>query len=140
VSVTTIFRSETKVSASHGFDHNNIYGNDRHRPALALTPPFNHNVVPALNPGPSAHCGVLNVGALALPDRAGRRSGRRVRPEWRSDSGYAVRNQRVLMWGAVELVGTAAGRASLGRRSRAGDNGIDVRTVIAFEQRRRAKA
>jgi hypothetical protein len=48
---------------------NNFYGNDRNRPALAIaTSAF---VGPAqdspgvFNPGPSAHCGILNVGALA---------------------------------------------------------------------------
>jgi len=45
------------------FNQNNFYGNDRHRPALSISvaqlPPASYN------PGPSAHCGVLNLGVLA---------------------------------------------------------------------------
>jgi hypothetical protein len=44
------------------FSRNNFFGNDRNRPPLVLGP---SGVVPSLNTGPSAHCGVLNVGALA---------------------------------------------------------------------------
>lgn len=44
------------------FGENNFYGNDRRRPPLALAV----GPLPPLNPGPSAHCGVLNVGALAI--------------------------------------------------------------------------
>ena len=44
------------------FSQNNFYGNDRHRPALAIQiaqfPPV------SLNPGPGAHCGVLNLGVI----------------------------------------------------------------------------
>ena len=43
------------------FTQNDFYGNDRNRPALNVSVgPFQ-----APNPGPSAHCGVLNMGALA---------------------------------------------------------------------------
>jgi hypothetical protein len=42
------------------FSQNNFFGNDRNRPVLNLGI-FDG----ALNTGPSAHCGVLNVGALA---------------------------------------------------------------------------
>ena len=48
------------------FTQNNFYGNDRNRPALNIaTGPW-----AAPNPGPSADCGVLNVGdvmAAAMP-------------------------------------------------------------------------
>jgi hypothetical protein len=43
------------------FSRNNFFGNDRNRPSLTLGTPY----LAELNPGPSAHCGVLNVGALA---------------------------------------------------------------------------
>jgi hypothetical protein len=43
------------------FSRNNFFGNDRNRPSLTLGTPY----LAAFNPGPSAHCGVLNVGALA---------------------------------------------------------------------------
>jgi hypothetical protein len=43
------------------FNNNNFYGNDRNRPLLTVGTP----ILGAFNPGPSAHCGVLNVGALA---------------------------------------------------------------------------
>jgi hypothetical protein len=48
------------------FSQNNFFGNDRNRPDLSL---FEANGAPFApwNPGPSAHCGVLNVGALADP-------------------------------------------------------------------------
>jgi hypothetical protein len=43
------------------FTQNNFYGNDRNRPALKVSVgPFQ-----GPDPGPSAHCGVLNLGALA---------------------------------------------------------------------------
>ena len=46
----------------HSFSQNNFYGNDRHRPTLGIQiaqfPPVSYN------PGPSAHCGVLNLGVL----------------------------------------------------------------------------
>jgi hypothetical protein len=44
------------------FSENNFYGNDRNRPALTIYPGL-YDV--GLNPGPSAHCGVLNMGAVA---------------------------------------------------------------------------
>lgn len=51
------------------FTQNNFYGNDRNRPALYIaTGPW-----PAPDPGPSADCGVLNVGdvmAAAMPGSA----------------------------------------------------------------------
>jgi hypothetical protein len=45
------------------FTQNNFYGNDRHRPALSIN--IGQLPVVTYNPGPSAHCGVLNLGALA---------------------------------------------------------------------------
>ena len=51
------------------FTQNNFYGNDRNSPALNIaTGPWS-----APNPGPSADCGVLNVGdvmAAAMPGSA----------------------------------------------------------------------
>ena len=47
------------------FSQNNFYGNDRNRPNLAI--PVTDFPVITLNPGPSAHCGVLNMGVLAEP-------------------------------------------------------------------------
>jgi hypothetical protein len=49
------------------FSDNNFFGNDRNRPLLQLTvhDPAGPNQI--YNPGPSAHCGVLNVGALIGP-------------------------------------------------------------------------
>jgi len=45
------------------FSGNNFYGNDRSRPSFLI---FTANFPgTGLNPGPSAHCGVLNVGAVA---------------------------------------------------------------------------
>lgn len=41
-------------------DQNNFYGNDRGRPALTVA-----TGGAQLNPGPSAHYGILNVGAVA---------------------------------------------------------------------------
>jgi hypothetical protein len=51
--------------AFHAFSHNNFYGNDRHRPVLQLSPEA--DAEPPYNPGPGAHCGVLNVGELSGP-------------------------------------------------------------------------
>lgn len=46
------------------FAENDFYGNDRNRPAsLTISYPADPNGT--YKPGPSAHCGVLNVGALA---------------------------------------------------------------------------
>lgn len=42
------------------FDGNNFIGNDRARPVLS-------EGLYSLNPGPSAHCGVLNLGGLLMP-------------------------------------------------------------------------
>ena len=53
------------VPAFHAFNHNNIYGNDRNRPVFALIPETDGE--PPYNPGPGAHCGVLNVGELSGP-------------------------------------------------------------------------
>jgi hypothetical protein len=41
-------------------DQNNFYGNDRSRPPLIIA-----SGGAQLDPGPSAHCGILNVGAVA---------------------------------------------------------------------------
>jgi hypothetical protein len=46
------------------FTQNNFYGNDRNRPVLSIAPALSSNA--NYNPGPSAHCGVLNLGALAV--------------------------------------------------------------------------
>lgn len=43
------------------FSENNFYCNDRNRTAGSLC----FNVCQSFDPGPSAHCGVLNLGALA---------------------------------------------------------------------------
>jgi hypothetical protein len=51
------------------FSGNNFYGNDRNRPMLSLTiGSFGgaNGGPPGYDPGTSAHCGVLNVGALAF--------------------------------------------------------------------------
>lgn len=42
------------------FEGNNFFGNDRQRPVLS-------EGIYGLNPGPSAHCGVLNLGGLLYP-------------------------------------------------------------------------
>ncbi|HZO21163.1 MAG TPA: hypothetical protein VFB37_01580 [Steroidobacteraceae bacterium] len=47
------------------FSQNNFFGNDRNRPTLALHTGDGGGGHGPYNPGPSAHCGVLNVGALA---------------------------------------------------------------------------
>ncbi len=57
------------------FNHNNFYGNDRNRPALLIHEP-NGGGDPSLDPGPSAHCGVLNVGKVTTqPGGAGPTNG-----------------------------------------------------------------
>ena len=48
------------------FAQNNFYGNDRNRPVLSVTPGIGPN--PAPDPGPSAHCGVLNLGDVAAAE------------------------------------------------------------------------
>jgi hypothetical protein len=56
----------TVVPSNSGFatfGENNFFGNDRNRPAIFLS--MIGPGSPGINPGPSAHCGVLNVGALA---------------------------------------------------------------------------
>jgi hypothetical protein len=44
------------------FRGNNLFGNDRNRPSLSFG---GYGSPDAYNPGPSAHCGVLNMGAVA---------------------------------------------------------------------------
>jgi hypothetical protein len=46
------------------FTQNNFYGNDRNRPPLSIQISQDMNVQD--DPGPSAHCGVLNLGQLVL--------------------------------------------------------------------------
>jgi len=61
------FRGNGPLTNSYSpFIQNNFYGNDRNRPAL------NVSVGPlsAPNPGPSAHCGVLNLGDVAAAELA----------------------------------------------------------------------
>jgi hypothetical protein len=60
--------TEQSFSGFKPFGANNFYGNDRNRAALSIS--IGASVEGAhdsngFNPGPSAHCGVLNVGALA---------------------------------------------------------------------------
>jgi hypothetical protein len=45
------------------FTQNNFYGNDRSRPPLSIS--FFSFGQGSYNPGPGAHCGILNLGALA---------------------------------------------------------------------------
>jgi len=47
------------------FSSNNFFGNDRNRPQLQLTVQDLFGAVTSFDAGPGAHCGVLNVGALA---------------------------------------------------------------------------
>jgi hypothetical protein len=54
---------EHRTSAFASFTQNNFYGNDRARPQEPLDIP-GHGLA-GYNPGPSAHCGVLNLGVLA---------------------------------------------------------------------------
>jgi len=58
-----------QFTAFASFSNNNFYGNDRNRsPTFSVSPigfPINVSPQGAYNPGPGAHCGVLNVGALA---------------------------------------------------------------------------
>jgi hypothetical protein len=51
------------------FAQNNFFGNDRNRPVLNVAPSVGPN--PAPDPGPSAHCGVLNLGDVAAAELAG---------------------------------------------------------------------
>jgi hypothetical protein len=48
------------------FTQNNFYGNDRNRPALVISV----GPIAGPNPGPSAHCGVLNLGDLSAAELA----------------------------------------------------------------------
>ncbi len=46
------------------FSLNNLFGNDRNRPVISLF--WSAQLAPnGYNPGPSAHCGILNVGGVA---------------------------------------------------------------------------
>jgi len=45
------------------FTQNNFYGNDRNRPPLSIEISQDRTIA-QLDPGPSAHCGVLNLGEL----------------------------------------------------------------------------
>jgi len=49
------------------FSGNNFYGNDRNRPLLQFSVPAVTVSNAIYNPGPGAHCGVLNMGALIGP-------------------------------------------------------------------------
>ena len=51
------------------FSGNNLYGNDRHRQPAAVSSSLPTNN--PYNPGPSAHCGVLNLGAIAFAEQTG---------------------------------------------------------------------
>jgi hypothetical protein len=62
VIVTVEAASPPSPAGSFGaFGGNNLFGNDRQRPALALG---GYGAPYDLNPGPGAHCGVLNMGAI----------------------------------------------------------------------------
>jgi len=50
------------------FTQNNFYGNDRNRPPLSIQISQDMNV--QYDPGPGAHCGVLNLGQLVLDSDA----------------------------------------------------------------------
>jgi len=64
------------------FDHNNFYGNDRNRPALTIRAANEGTDQPGINPGPSAHCGILNVGkAAAAPGQPGPENGDPTSPK-----------------------------------------------------------
>jgi hypothetical protein len=58
-----------QITAFASFNHNNFYGNDRNRPPMVFVGPEGYSISVSpqggYNPGPGAHCGVLNVGALA---------------------------------------------------------------------------
>jgi hypothetical protein len=62
------FNDFTPLSNNYStFTQNNFYGNDRNRPALSIS------VGPLQGPetGPSAHCGVLNLGDVSAAELAG---------------------------------------------------------------------
>jgi hypothetical protein len=52
---------DPKTSFFAAFAQNDFYGNDRNRPAMTVG-------YPGFDPGPAAHCGVLNVGVLKYPE------------------------------------------------------------------------
>lgn len=63
------------------FNHNNFYGNDRNRPALQIRAANEGTDLPGIDPGPSAHCGILNVGkAAAAPGQPGPANGDPLSP------------------------------------------------------------
>jgi len=54
-----------RVITSATVNNNNFFGNDRNRPVLGLVTGNGQSLLgTTYNPGPSAHCGILNVGAL----------------------------------------------------------------------------
>jgi hypothetical protein len=55
-------RDPPSLLSFQSFTKNNFYGNDRHRPSLSIQISQDMNV--QFDPGPSAHCGVLNLGQL----------------------------------------------------------------------------
>jgi hypothetical protein len=61
------FSSPPLTNNYSSFFANNFYGNDRNRPALSL---ISVGPLQAPNPGPSAHCGVLNLGDLVAAEEA----------------------------------------------------------------------
>jgi hypothetical protein len=61
VSVEAATSASSPVGSYGAFGGNNLFGNDRKRPVLAVG---GYGAPYDLNPGPSAHCGVLNMGAI----------------------------------------------------------------------------
>jgi hypothetical protein len=57
----------TSIPRFRTFSNNDFYGNDRNRPPLTMSVYMAPNPTVTYNPGPGAHCGVLNVGALNGP-------------------------------------------------------------------------
>jgi hypothetical protein len=57
------FGEPRAISAFSRFTQNDFYGNDRNRPQQTL--PLPGRGAPGYDPGPAAHCGVLNVGVVA---------------------------------------------------------------------------
>jgi hypothetical protein len=51
------------------FSGNNLYGNDRNRQPAAVASSLRTLVPNSFNPGPSAHCGVLNLGGIAQAEQ-----------------------------------------------------------------------
>jgi hypothetical protein len=61
------FNGFTPLSNNYSsFTQNNFYGNDRNRPVLN----FSVGPIAGPNPGPSAHCGVLNLGDVSAAELA----------------------------------------------------------------------